>query len=276
MGITRLRWALLALALLLMTSGCSQLGAQMDGAEQDVAPDPAAVNADVLETVEWGEVNGLLSVLVRNTTDRVLRRADAMISVKGKDGASLGSTAATTIEGRCCTAIEVAPGATFGFYFYLEDAASVEQVDVTYKNVLWAAAGRTQSSQTSIEPWRLMDNSAGTLLIADVTTKGEPIDAAVIQALIDGPDGTFVAVISGTWFCLAPSAKPRRIKMQLYTQVPRGSTVKSVTAYPLPDKAAAAAIAGQANLQGSCDPEDEDAAGATVDPGTTDDPGATS
>ncbi|MFB9311834.1 hypothetical protein [Nocardioides plantarum] len=258
MGITRLRWGLLALALLLLTSGCAQLGAQMDGAEQDGAGSSASVDTHVLETVEWGQVNGLLSVLVRNTTDRVLRHADAVISVKGRDGTALGSTAASTIEGRCCTAIEVAPGASFGFYFYLDDAASVGQVDVTYKNVLWAAAGRTRSSQTSIAPLRLQDNAAGTLLVADVTTKGDPIDAAVVQALIDGPDGKFLAVISGTWFCFAPGAVPDRIKMQLYTKVPRGSTVRSVTAFPLPDKDAAAESAGRANLQGSCDPQGDD------------------
>jgi hypothetical protein len=261
MGIARTRWVLATLALLLATAGCSQLGAQMDGAEQDDAKDPVAAATNVLETVEWGEVNGLLSVLVRNKTDRVLRRADAVISVSNSDGVAIGTSAETTIEGRCCTAVEVPPGGSFGFYFYLDDAASVDEVDVSYKNVLWAAASRTRASQTSIVPVRLVGNSAGTLVAADVTTRGEPIDAAVVQALIDGPDGAFLAVISGTWFCFAPGA-PDRILMQLYTTVPEGSTVRSVTAFPLPETATESP--GQANTQRSCDPEGDAAGGSTA------------
>lgn len=263
------RWLAAALVLPLLVSGCSEVTAQMDGAEQEPTagsgPDTAAQT--VLTTVEWGEVNGLLSVLVRNDTDRVLRRADAVITVRNDAGVAIGSSAATTIEGRCCTAVEVPPGALFGFYFFLGDAATVDQVEVTYKDVLWADAGRNAASQTSIELVDLHDNAAGSAVFADVTTQGEPIEAAVVQALVDGPDGAFEAVISGTWFCFSPGP-PDRIAMQLYTTLPPGSSVRSVTAFPL--ESAADTTAGTANRDSTCDPEGNAAGGST----TPEDPAA--
>lgn len=244
-----LTWVVLLLATIVVLPGCSQVQAQMDGAERS-SSERTVSNDSLLETVEWGQVNGLLSVLVRNNTDRVLRRAEAIVSVRNTKGVAVGSSADKTVEGPCCTAVEVPPGGTFGFYFYAGDTSQVEAVDVAYKNVQWSDAGVSGGSAATIEPAHLFYNSEGSAVTADVTAQGGPIDAAIVQAVIDGPDGNFITVISGTWFCFVPGP-PRRILMQIYTALPEGSRIRSVTAYPRPD----GVTGGAANPEASCDPE---------------------
>lgn len=249
--------ALVAAAL----SGCSQVQAQMDGAERSVS-DESANRQALLETVEWGQVNGLVSVLMRNNSDRILRRADAVVSVRNDSGVAFDNSASVTVEGRCCTAIEVPPGGTFGFYFYAGDTTAVDSVDVTYQNVQWADAGSSGESVASIVPAHLYRNSEGSAVSADVTALGGPIDAAIVQAVVDGPDGEFLTVISGTWFCFVPGPA-RRIRMQIYTPLPRGSTTRTVTAYPRPD----GLTGGDANPDLSCDPATDAGGGSDVPQG---------
>ena len=239
---------LLAFATLMLLCSCSQINAQMSGAE--VSDDrPATRSAPILETVDWANLNGMISVLVRNNSGRILRRADAIITLQDTEGVTIGSSANKIVEGSCCTAVDVPPGATFGFYLYNGDAGNVTGVQVDYKNAAWDAGGSKGGPQATVQPINLHSNRNGAVVSARVTAQGGPIDAAVIQAVLNGPDGEFLSVISGTWFCFVPG-QPRRIWMQLFQQVPDGTTVDSISAFPKSDDV----DGGDANPAGTCTP----------------------
>jgi len=220
--------AFLALTLL---SGCAQISDQIDDAEAETVSDEIAAPS-VMETVDWAELEGLVSVLVRNPTERMLRRAEAVITVHTPEGEELATSPRQVYEGACCTAIDVPPGGTFGFYLFTGDVeGAVEDVEVSYKNVSWGDAASGGGPVATAVPVQLSSNRLGTLAIADVTTRGGPVDTAVVQAVLEDPDGSLVAIISGTWDCFQPGT-PTRIEMQLYQTAPPGTEIRSVTVYP--------------------------------------------
>ncbi len=236
----------------LLTSSCAQLHAQMDGAERNVS-DPATSATSPLETVSWANLNGMVSVLVRNTSDQVLQHAEAVITLENDRGVTVGTNAAeaaqqTTFEGRCCTATNLPPGATFGFYIY-SGGADVSGVDIDYKNISFGSGGSAGGRELTVRPLALVDNRDGTVARAVVGVKDGPVDVAVIQAVIHDPQDRFLTVISGTWFCFAPRT-PRTIRMQLYQAVPAGSTIASMSAVSVPSSD----IAGDANSTRGCAP----------------------
>lgn len=245
------------LVCLLALCSCGQLSEQMEGAEVDSAATSA--QEELLTTVAWAELDGLVSVLVKNPSERTLSRADAVITVLDERGLTMSSSAKKTFEGRCCTAVDVPPGGTFGFYVYVGVLSSeITDVQVDYKNTAWGNAGEAGGPQATAAPFNTYVNAAGSVAVADVTTTGGPIDSALVQAVVNDADGEFVAVISGTWFCFVPGPA-RRIYMQLYQVLPEGSTIESVSLYPKYD----AADGGDANVAATCSPDPDAAAEPT-------------
>lgn len=241
-------WTLSAFLALTLLSGCAQISDQMDGAEVDATPANGAA-VSVMETVDWAELEGLVSILVRNPTSRMLHRAEAVITVTNSEGEELATSGRRIYEGPCCTAVDVPPGGTFGFYLYTGDVAGgVQDVQVSYKNMSWGAAGSGGGPVATATPVRLGPNPLGTLAVADVTTQGGPVDQAIVQAVLQGPDGALVAIISGTWTCFQPG-QPTRIKMQLYQTAPPGTEIRSVSVYPDDQRPGG----GDANVLAACE-----------------------
>ncbi|WKN47255.1 hypothetical protein [Nocardioides sp. Arc9.136] len=219
-------------ALVVTLTGCSAISDQLAGEEVDpTAATTAASAGSLLETVGWAELDGLVSVLVRNPTDRVLRRAEAVVTLRDPRGTALASTAVATRGGGdgCCTVRSLRPGATYGVYVGVDGPASeVASVDVTYRDVSWSDGAGVP--EVRAEPVRIEEGPRGSVVLADVTADAD-VPSAVVQAVVTDPGGGLVAVVSGTWSCFAPGGT-RRIFMQLFRRVPRGSVVDSVAVHP--------------------------------------------
>lgn len=219
---------------LVVASGCSTISDQLAGSEVDPSAATSAAAAtdgadSLLETVTWAELDGLVSVLVRNPTDRVLRRADAVITLRDSRGTALASTVSTrTREGGCCTVRSLRPGGTYGLYVGTAGPGSeVADVEVSYRDVSWSS---TALPEVEAAPVRIVEGPRGSVVLADVTAEDD-VPSAVVQAVVTDPDGTLVAVVSGTWTCFE-AQDTRRIFMQLFRRVPEGSLVESVAVHP--------------------------------------------
>lgn len=221
--------ALALTALVASLAGCAQL----TGADADVADPTAGTtgSTDVLATQEWGELDGLVSVLVRNDGDRTLRRATAVVTAVDERGVTLASSAVQSARGDCCTVLDLPPGTTYGLYFDTQvDPAAIADVEVRYRDVSWAN-DETISSVTA-ESVGIRGSAEGTVVLADVTPAGTAVDVATVQATLARPDGTFLAVVSGRWHCF-PADQVQRIEMELLHPVPAGTTVTGVQVLPI-------------------------------------------
>ncbi|MDN4174394.1 hypothetical protein QWY28_15630 [Nocardioides sp. SOB77] len=216
-------------ALALSLSGCSTISDQLAGSEVDPTATSAAASAgSLLETVSWAELDGLVSVVVSNPTERVLRRADAVITLRDSRGTALASSVTRMREDGCCTVRSLRPGGTYGLYVgTVDEGAEVADVEVTYRDVSWSSA---PLPEVGAEPVRIEEGPRGSVVLADVTAE-EAVPSAVVQAVVTDPDGGLVAVVSGTWTCFA-AGDTRRIFMQLFRRVPQGSLVESVSVHP--------------------------------------------
>lgn len=220
---------LVALAGGLGSAGCSDLG---DRAGDDPGTSAQVPPTDpIIETVGWAVLDGMVSVLVRNPTDQVLRRARAVITVVDGDGRAVAATA-TADERRCCTASDVPPDAVFGFYVQLQDpTVVVREVSMDYEDVSWAPGASEGGPVATATPVSLVPTTRGALVTAEVTTTGGPIPRAVVQAVLDAPDGSFLAVVSTTWDCLAPD-RPQEVAMELFHRVEAGTSIREVNVFP--------------------------------------------
>ncbi|WP_193612675.1 hypothetical protein [Nocardioides lijunqiniae] len=222
---------------LLTLSGCSDISAQLSG-EQVTDPELSAkLVSPLLETVSWGEVDGMLSVVVRNPGERTLRHATAEFVARDADGATVGSSTSSEKKGTCCTVYDLQPDQEYGFYFDVGvDAGQVAEVDVAYRDVAWRTGQTAPVPAMRGAPVTMTSNTLGAVVVADVTSPASPVGQAVVQAFLDGPDGDFIAVVSGRWTCFK-AGTPRRIQMQLYHPLPAGTTVESMVAYPVGEDA---------------------------------------
>jgi uncharacterized protein YceK len=236
MGDIRRAIAVGVLALAPALGGCSTISDQLAGSEVDPTVTTSAASADsLLETVTWAELDGLVSVVVRNPTDRVLRRAEAVITLRDSRGTVLASTPAPTTamtarlrDGGCCTVRSLRPGGTYGLYVGTAGPGSeVADVEVTYRDVSWSS---TPLSQVEARAVRIEEGPRGSVVLADITAE-EDLPSAVVQAVVTGPDGNLAAVVSGTWTCFE-AGDTRRIFMQLFRRVPVGAMVESVAVHP--------------------------------------------
>lgn len=237
MGDIRRAIAVGVLALAPALAGCSTISDQLAGSEVDPAVTTSAASADsLLETVTWGELDGLVSVVVRNPTERVLRRAEAVITLRDSRGTALASTPAPTTatattrlrDGGCCTVRSLRPGGTYGLYVGTAGPGSeVADVEVTYRDVSWSSTPPPRVEALAV---RIEEGPRGSVVLADITTEDD-LPSAVVQAVVTEPDGSLAAVVSGTWTCFE-AGDTRRIFMQLFRRVPVGSMVESVAVHP--------------------------------------------
>lgn len=247
-----------AVACLVVLAGCSDIAAQLSGPQsseplesvggqpqppvesEGAQPQPTVESEDArpvpaLQTVNWGTVDGLLSVVVANRAQHTLSHAVARLTALDANGREIGTPAEAAPGGRCCTVADLPPGGAYGFYFDLgPDAAAVAAVEMTYQDISWATVEPSTTAQVQANPVGVEAGAEGAVVVADVATPGPAVASAVVQAyLVDG-DGRFVAVVSGRWSCFAPGGT-RRVEMQLFHPVPDGTSVHSMVAYPSVD-----------------------------------------
>ena len=113
----------------------------------------------------------MLSVVVRNTTDRTLRSAEAVVTARDRNDVLISSSLEAP-DGGCCAVTELPPGQEFGFYVDIGDAAAdISRVDVAYRDVPWAPAADTSPTPLvgHAGPAR-RQRRAGAVVVADVTS----------------------------------------------------------------------------------------------------------
>jgi hypothetical protein len=214
----------------LLGAGCSQISAQMNGVTVTSAPtEPPA--QPILVTRDWGVVDGMLSVVVKNTIGRTLHSADAVVSARDENDV-LVATSLEGPEGGCCPVVDLPPGQQFGFYLDVGDSASeISHVDVAYRNVAWAAANAVTENPLRAHPVRLESDASETVVVADVQSTAAMVPQASVQAFLTGPAGEFVAVVAGRWFCF--SEGHHEIRMRLLHAVPSGTTIDRIVIRPV-------------------------------------------
>jgi hypothetical protein len=214
-------------------TGCSDISAQLSGSQSsDPLEGDDTQPAPPLETVNWGTVDGLLSVVVSNPADRTLRYAIATIVALGADGQELGTFTDTALNAGCCTVADLPPGGAYGFYAEVgPDIAEVADVEMTYRDIAWGATQVPTNAALTVQPVGVNAGDLGAVVVADVSTPGPAVADAVVQAYLIGPDGEFLAVVSGRWGCFA-AGETRRVWMQLFHPVPEGTQVHSMVAHP--------------------------------------------
>lgn len=214
-----------------LLAGCAQVTAQLEDAEDATRVDEV-LPRPLLDTVAWSELNGLVSVIARNPTDQVLRRADAVITVLDDSGDTLATSDTSGIEVDCCTAVNVAPGAQVGFYVQIPDTArKAADVEVSYTNVTYAATTTFGGPVAEATVSDVEANALGTLVRTRVATTGGIIERARVQATVLDGSGDLLAVVSTTWDCLRPDQETP-VRLQLFHRVPRAAEVGTVTVFP--------------------------------------------
>ncbi|WP_028642310.1 hypothetical protein [Nocardioides sp. URHA0020] len=221
------------LVLALAAAGCSSSTSRTSGDTTASASPSTAAARPILVTRGWGVVDGMLSVVVKNTTGRTLRGAEAVIEARDDDDVLV----ATSLGGagdECCPVVDLPPGQEFGFYVDIGAAAStISRVDVSYRNVSWTPVADAPRNSLTARPVRLRATGRGTVVVADVRNSGPMVAQASVQALLTGPDGDFLAVVAGRWSCF--SRGRHEIRMQLLHPVPAGTTASRVVIHPLAD-----------------------------------------
>lgn len=217
----------------LVTSGCSAVSDQLDGREVGSLEQTEDASSALLVTRQWGVVDGLLSVVVQNATDRTLRYATGYITARTDENEIVAASIES--DGTCCEVVDLAPGEEYGFYLDVGDGASdITRVDMGYRNFSWAPAGEPapDTGVVQAKPLGLEEEPAGAVVRADLLSDG-PYDEVVAQAFLTDEAGDFLAVVSGRWTCLVDGR--RSISMQLFHPLPRGARVERVVVHPVSD-----------------------------------------
>lgn len=219
-----------------LSSACGVLARDAEPEE----PNRSRAATAPLDVIDWGIVEGLLSVRVVNNTDRTLERAEAVINIVTSDGRGGVSAGASVDDDLCCTVLSLPPGGHFGLYVDLgPNIGEIEDINVNYAEVAWSPA--VADALTMLEPGkaRLAGSDSNATVTTQITSTDKQVDAAAGQAFLTGPDGEFLAVVSGRFSCFSPG-EPRRVVLELFHPVPDGTTVESVVAYPLRDETSTA------------------------------------
>ena len=227
-----MRALVVVLAAVLTFSSCSQISAQLENAQDPAPVTRGKGSGPILVTRQWGMVDGMLSVVVSNTSSRTLRYADAVVTARDAQNLLVASTSTAAKDAGCCDVFDLPPGAEFGFYFDVGDAGeTIDRVDVVYRDVAWEPFARDRASTLTSKPLRLRNNSLGTVVIAQVTITGKQVAQSRAQAFLSDADGKFLAVVSGRWNCL--DTGKRQLRMQFFHPVPPGTQVDSLLIYPI-------------------------------------------
>lgn len=217
----------------LATSGCSAVSDQLDRGEDSSSGATTVETLPLLATRAWGVVDGLLSVVVQNTTDRTLRYATGYVTARTADDEIV--TESLESDPSCCEVLELGPGEEYGFYLDVgERASEISDVEVGYRNFTWAPADDPESPPDDVRarPVRLELGRSGAVVRADLVSRSRH-DEVVAQAFLTDADGDFLAVVSGRWTCLVPGR--RAIDMQLFHPLPAGAKVAEVVVHPVTD-----------------------------------------
>lgn len=214
-----------------LSGGCSALAREVEPEQ----PNRSQSGAGPLDVVEWGVVEGLLSVRVVNNTDRTLERAEAVINIVPTGGRGGVSAGGSVPDDLCCTVLSLPPGGHFGLYVDLgPEIGEIADIEVSYADVAWSPAVDNALSTLQSGKVRLEGGRSEATVTTRITSTDKLVDAAAGQAFLTGPDGEFLAVVSGRFSCFSPG-RPRTVVMELFHPVPDGTTVESVVAYPLRD-----------------------------------------
>lgn len=220
--------------LTLMASSCSAISEQLNGSDVPTAEAVTSGSAaPILQTTGWGVVDGMLSVVVTNTSDRTLGYAEGVVIARTADN-QLVATSLAYSDSPCCQVEALGPGEDYGFYLDVGDQGSaITRVEVTYRNLSWApAAAAADQDQVAARPVALREGDLGAVAIVDVTSDAA-VPAVVAQAFLTDPQGNVVAVVSGRWTCVRPGQQ--RFHMQLFHDVPQGTRIDDVRVHPVSD-----------------------------------------
>lgn len=216
----------------LLTSSCSAISDQLSGSEVTSA-EPEDLPEPILATRQWGVVDGLLSVVVQNTSERTLRYADGVILARTDDNQLV--VASVEADESCCGIIDLRPGQEYGFYLDVgSSAADISRVEVSYRNVSWAPAGEAAPAEPRVRarPVRLEQDAGRAVVLADLVSDGaEP--EVIAQAFVTDGAGDFLAVVSGRWTCVADGSRP--IRMELFHPLPEDARVDRVVVHRVVD-----------------------------------------
>jgi hypothetical protein len=232
--VRKLAAGVLALIGGLLLVSCAQVS---DQATNDRAADGSAApgGEPVLATRATGIVDGLLSVVLANTTDRTLMYADAVVQAHTADGDLVATSIDSASRTSCCAVVNLPAGQEYGLYLDVgTDADRVAGVDVTYRNVSWGAAGAAATEEPDLraDAVAVRHTADGAVVLADLTS-GAAVPEAIAQAFVTDRDGRLLAVVSGRWTCLAPGT--RRLHMQLFHPLPPDARVDRVVVHPVTD-----------------------------------------
>lgn len=228
----KLSVAVATLVVTLLGSSCSTIHDQLQGTQvpADRAPASSRGPGPILETTSWGLVDGMLSVVVRNTTHRTLRFANAVVTARTADDQLIASSLEYD-ERACCEVHQLDPGQQYGLYVDVgPNGSRIAQVDVAYRNVTWGRTTTGEQLAVTARPVGLHAGERGTVVLADLTSRG-PEARVVAQAFLTDRAGDLVAVVSGRWICLRPGRQ--QLRMQLFHPVPAGTQVHRVLVHPV-------------------------------------------
>ena len=222
-------------AVALSTGGCSAIADQLDGRAAGAAALEQSEDSSptLLATRQWGVVDGLLSVVVQNVTDRTLRYAAASITARADENEIVA--ASIEADSACCEIVDLAPGAEYGFYLDVGDRGSeITEVSVGYRSFSWAPVGEVPPAATTVraEPVRITQDADGVVVRAALVSD-RPREEVIAQAFLTDRSGEFLAVVSGRWSCLTVGR--RVIDMELFHPLPAGAQVDRVVAHPVSD-----------------------------------------
>ena len=154
-----------AVGVVLMPWACSARAAPSARARGGRRAHPGSAHP-ILVTRDWGVVDGMLSVVVRNTTDRTLRSATAVITARDRNDVLISSS--LEAPDGCCAVTDLPPGQEFGFYVDVGDAAT-ESAGSTSPTATCLGDGRRHApSPLDAQPVRLDGNGKGAVVVAEV------------------------------------------------------------------------------------------------------------
>lgn len=186
------------------------------------APRPVVVS-------RFGATAGLLSVEIENPNAHVgVVRTGFTLKAFGANGTLLGRGGSGRVGDRCCTVFALPPLGHHGLFAELGPyAARVTRVEVTLTEPRWVpwadsttpVVTATNAHLVATDPARVV-----TTISANVPAK------ASVQAFLEAPDGSLVAVVSALVGCAL--AKPHDVALDLFRRVPPGTRVGGVVAVP--------------------------------------------
>lgn len=184
------------------------------------------------ELVTWGGRTRQLALVIRNDSDRLIRRARVAITARDAAGGVVASSTGPR-RSTCCTVLGLPPRGEYGLFLDLDrPVRDVATVEVRYARVRAVPAGR---SGRGIEVHRAsLERTPDDTVVAATLAAAGPLDGYVIgQAFLVDRNDRLVGVISGRFYCFYDDTV-RRVRMQLLRGTPPGTRIQRVLAYPVP------------------------------------------